>query len=77
LSKSHSSSPYNLKNLLGREQTLFGCSENGVKVAVVVHNIKESVLDIFSNYNGIGKRPAEYNLVRHRRVKNELFLWQV
>jgi hypothetical protein len=66
-----------LKNFLGSEQTLFECCGGGAKVGVTVLRAKDSTPCIFSNYNGDGRRPGNYSLIRPNKMKQEPLLWQV
>ena len=66
-----------MKKSLGSDQTLFECRGGGTKISIAVVRAKDGKLCIFSNYNGFGKRPSSYCLIRPEKTIQEPFLWQV
>ncbi|KAH0545344.1 hypothetical protein FGG08_000643 [Glutinoglossum americanum] len=78
-SNQHSSSTIDsdLKSIFGKHKTLFECSANGTKIAVTATKSKDSLTCIFSNYNGVERKPRNHRLIRSEKLKDEMLIWQV
>ena len=66
-----------LKSILEKDKTLFKCSGNGTKVAVTATKSKDSLICIFSNYNGLERRPTGHSLIRPEKPKDEMLIWHM